>query len=327
MTGPKHLVALRELDRGTILQLFRTTAELKQQKKASSRPAATHPRRGTSSAAWTVPPRSLAGKTLGLLFQKPSVRTRVSFEVGMAQLGGTSIYIGPVELQGGKREAPKDVARVLSRYLDGIVARTFSHSEVEEMARFSEIPVINGLSDTNHPCQGLADLFTVQEKKGRLQGVRIAYIGDGNNVCHSLMEGCALLGIHLTIAAPKGYLPDPAVARWAAQQAKKSGARIEITRDPARTVQGAAVVYTDVWTSMGQEQEKLRRLRAFKGFQVNSAMMKAAGREALFMHCLPAHRGEEVTDEVMDSKQSIVYDQAENRLHVQKAILLMLLNR
>ncbi len=307
MTGkPKHLVTLKDLDRGTILQLFRTTAELKQQRDASS---------------------ALAGKTLGLLFQKPSIRTRVSFEVGMGQLGGASLYIGPVELQEGKREAPKDMARVLSRYLDGIVARTFRHSEVEEMARFSDIPVINGLSDTSHPCQGLADLFTVQEKKGRLQGVKIAYIGDGNNVCHSLMEGCALLGVHLTVAAPKGYLPDPAVARWALQQAKKSGARIELTLDPARAVRGAAVVYTDVWTSMGQEQEKLRRQKAFKGFRVDSEMMKAAGRGALFMHCLPAHRGEEVTDEVMDSKQSIVYDQAENRLHVQKAILLSLLEK
>ncbi|MDO8730427.1 MAG: ornithine carbamoyltransferase [Candidatus Omnitrophota bacterium] len=304
---PKHLVTLQDLDRGAILQLFRTTAELKQQRKAPSKP--------------------LAGKTLGLLFQKPSVRTRVSFEVGMGQLGGTSLYIGPVELQEGKREAPKDMARVLSRYLDGIVARTFRHSEVEEMARFSDIPVINGLSDTSHPCQGLADLFTVQEKKGRLQGVKIAYIGDGNNVCHSLMEGCALLGVHLSVATPKGYLPDPVVARWALQQAKKSGARIEFTLDPARSVRGATVVYTDVWTSMGQEQEKLRRQKAFKGFRVDSAMMKAAGREALFMHCLPAHRGEEVTDEVMDSKQSIVYDQAENRLHVQKAILLSLLKK
>ena len=302
---PKHLVTLQDLDRGEILQLFRTTAELKQQRKA------------------TV--HKLEGKTLGLLFQKPSVRTRVSFEVGMAQLGGTSLYIGPVELEQGKREAPKDVARVLSRYLDGIVARTFRHSEVEEMARYSDIPVINGLSDTSHPCQGLADLFTVLEKQGRLQGVKIAYIGDGNNVCHSLMEGCALLGVHLGVATPKGYLPNPAVTRWAAQQAKKSGALIEVTRDPARAVRGAAVVYTDVWTSMGQEQEKLRRQKAFKGFRVDSRVMKAAGREALFMHCLPAHRGEEVTDEVMDSKQSIVYDQAENRLHVQKAILLRLL--
>ena len=302
---PKHLVTLQEMDRGEILQLFRATAELKQQKKTHARP--------------------LEGKTLALMFQKPSVRTRVSFEVGMAQLGGTSLYIGPVELEQGKREAPKDVARVLSRYLDGIVARTFRHSEVEEMARYSDIPVINGLSDTSHPCQGLADLFTVQEKRGHLQGIKIAYVGDGNNVCHSLMEGCALLGVHLSVAAPKGYLPDPAVMRWAAQQAKKSGALIEVTRSPAEAVRGAAVVYTDVWTSMGQEQEKLRRQKAFKGFRVDSAMMKAAGREALFMHCLPAHRGEEVTDEVMDSKQSIVYDQAENRLHVQKAILLRLL--
>ena len=302
---PRHLITLQDLDRSMILQLFRTASELKQEKGSSARP--------------------LAGKTLGLLFQKPSVRTRVSFEVGMAQLGGTSIYIGPVELQGGKREAPKDVARVLSRYLDCIVARTFRHAEVEEMAKYSSIPVINGLSDASHPCQALADLLTVQEKTGHLQGIKIAYVGDGNNVCHSLMEGCALLGVHLAVAAPKGYQPDPAVARWAARQAKKSGSRIECSTHPDRAVAGAAVVYTDVWTSMGQEQEKLRRQKAFKGFRVDSAIMSKAGRRALFMHCLPAHRGEEVTDEVMDSKQSIVYDQAENRLHVQKAILLMLL--
>ena len=322
---PRHLVTLWDLDRGAILDLFRATAELKRERRHPSRPAATHPRRGTSSAAWTVPPRSLASKTLGLLFQKPSVRTRVSFEVGMAQLGGQSIYIGPVELQEGKREAPKDVARVLSRYLDGIVARTFRHAEVEEMARYSGIPVINGLSDTSHPCQALADLFTVQEKTGKLQAIQIAYVGDGNNVCHSLMEVCALLGVRLAIASPKGYQPDRAVARRAGLQAKKSGGRIEITQDPAQAVRGAAVVYTDVWTSMGQEQDRQRRKKAFRGFRVDGRMMKSAGRNALFMHCLPAHRGEEVTDEVMDSRQSIVYDQAENRLHVQKAILLKLL--
>ncbi len=324
---PRHFITLQDLDRPTILQLFRTASELKQERSASARPAATHPRRGTSSAAGTVPPRPLAGKTLGLLFQKPSVRTRVSFEVGMAQLGGTSLYIGPVELEGGKREAPKDVARVLSRYLDGIVARTFRHSEVEEMARYSDIPVINGLSDASHPCQALADLLTVQEKVGHLKGTQIAYVGDGNNVCHSLMEGCALLGVHLAVAAPKGYQPDPAVTQWAGQQAKRSGAKIEIFTRPSPAVRGASIVYTDVWTSMGQEQEKARRQKAFRGFQVTSRMMKQAGRGALFMHCLPAHRGEEVSDEVMDSRQSIVYDQAENRLHVQKAILLMLLKR
>ncbi len=318
---PQHLVTLQEMDRASILQLFRTTSELKQDRKHLSR----------RPALEDAPPRAsaqpLAGKTLGLLFQKPSVRTRVSFEVGMAQLGGQSLYIGPVELQEGKREAPKDVARVLSRYLDGIVARTFRHAEVEEMARYSDIPVINGLSDTSHPCQALADLFTVLEKTGKLQGVKIAYLGDGNNVCHSLMEGCALLGVHLAIAAPKGYEPAPDVTRWAGREAKKSGARIEITRDPAQAVRGASVVYTDVWTSMGQEQEKLRRQKAFQGFRVDSRRMKSAGRGAFFMHCLPAHRGEEVTDEVMDSRQSIVYDQAENRLHVQKAILLKLLTR
>ncbi len=304
---PKHLVTLKDLDRPLILQLFRSTAELKRQKVPPSKP--------------------LAGKTIGLLFQKPSVRTRVSFEVGMSQLGGQSLYIGPAELQGGKREAPKDVAQVLSRYLDGIVARTFHHADVEEMAEFSSIPVINGLSDDSHPCQALADLFTVQEKLGKLPGAKIVYIGDGNNVCQSLMKGCALLGVHLTVAAPKGYFPNAEIVRWSKEKAASSGARIEISHDPQQAVKGTDVVYTDVWTSMGQESEKQKRLRIFKRYQINGTLMKKAGKGALFMHCLPAHRGEEVTDEVMDSRQSIVYDQAENRLHVQKAILLMLLNR
>jgi len=303
---PKHLLTLQDLDREEILHLFRNAIELKREKKTL---------------------RLLAGKTLGLLFQKPSVRTRVSFEVGMAQLGGQSLYIGPVELEQGKRESPKDVARVLSRYLDVIVARTFRHAEVEEMARHSEIPVINGLSDASHPCQALADLLTIQEKVGHLQGIKVAYVGDGNNVCHSLMKGCALVGVNLSIATPTGYEPNPTITQWAAREAKKTDAKIELLNDPLKAVKGASVLYTDVWTSMGQEQEKQRRVKAFQGFRVDGKMMKAAGHGTLFMHCLPAHRGEEVTDEVMDSRESIVYDQAENRLHVQKAVLLMLLKR
>ncbi len=301
----RHLLKVRDLTAEQISELFRVAKRLKETRNHH--------------------PRPLVGKTLGLLFQKPSVRTRVSFEVGMAQLGGQSLYIGPVEMGGRQREAPKDVARVLSRYLDAIVARTFRHQDVEEMAEASSIPVINGLSDYTHPCQALADLFTIQERVGKLRGCRLAYVGDGNNVCHSLLGACGLMGLHFSVAAPKGYEPEEAMVRWASAQARKSGGSVRIARDPAQAVRGAQVVYTDVWASMGQESDREKRKRLFKAFQVNAALMKRAAPGAWFMHCLPAHRGEEVSDEVMDSKQSIVYDQAENRVHVQKAILLELL--
>lgn len=301
----RHLLKIRDLTADQISELLRVAKRLKQTRNHSSRP--------------------LTGKTLGLLFQKPSVRTRVSFEVGMAQLGGQSLYIGPVEMGGSQREAAKDVARVLSRYLDAIVARTFRHQDVEEMAAVSSIPVINGLSDYTHPCQALADLFTIQERVGKLRGCRLAYVGDGNNVCHSLLGACGLMGLHLSVATPKGYEPEEAMVRWATAQARKSGGSVRVGHDPAAAVRGAQVVYTDVWASMGQEDEREKRRRLFKVFQVNAALMKRAAPGCWFMHCLPAHRGEEVSDEVMDSKQSIVYDQAENRMHVQKAILLDLL--
>lgn len=302
----RHLLTIRDLSSSEIGELFKTAAKLKRTRKEI---------------------RPLAGKTLGLLFQKPSVRTRVSFEVGMAQMGGRSLYVGPVELQEGQRESPKDVALVLSRYLDGIVARTFSHQQAEELARWAKIPVINGLSDFAHPCQALSDLFTLQEKFRRLKGLRVAFIGDGNNVCHSLIECCALLGIHLKIASPRNYRPDSAILRWALTQAGRFGSQTLLFDDPAEAVRGAQVVYTDVWTSMGQEKERDERRIEFQGFQVNASLMQQAAKGALFMHCLPAHRGEEVSDEVMDSRSAIVYDQAENRLHVQKAILLMLMGR
>ena len=307
MTGRKvrHVVTVRDLSAPEILALFRCAKQLKKNRIPSSRP--------------------LLGKVLGLLFHKPSVRTRVSFEVGMDQLGGQSLYMGPVELEQGKRETSKDIARVLSRYLDGIVARTFAHEDVEEMARFSSIPVINGLSDDSHPCQALADLFTIQEKFGRLKGITLAYVGDGNNVCHSLLEACARLGVHLNIATPSAYRPNPEVVRWAMQEVKRTSSRIQWTQDPQTAVRSAQVVYTDVWASMGQEGEKRARTRTFRRFQINAGLMRKASRGALFMHCLPAHRGEEVTDEVMDSRASVVYDQAENRLHLQKAILLWLM--
>ncbi len=300
----RHLISVRDLTALDIQSLFRQARRLKE--TYASRTA-------------------LAGKTLGLLFQKPSVRTRVSFEVGMAQLGGRSLYIGPVELQDGKRESAKDMARVLSRYLDGIVARTFGHADVEEFARWSKIPVVNGLSDFEHPCQALADLFTIWEKFGKTRGVRMAYVGDGNNVCHSLLAAAGLLGVHLRISTPRSHRPDEGIFRWALRQAARSGGSIEWRINPKEGVSGAQVVYTDVWASMGQEKERTRRRRIFAPYQVNSPLMEQAAPSALFMHCLPAHRGEEVTDEVMDSRRSIVYDQAENRLHVQKAILLTLM--
>ncbi len=303
---PKHLLAVSDLTALQIQELFRTAAWLK--RKRADR-------------------KDLSGKTLGLLFQKPSVRTRVSFEIGMAELGGRALYVGPMELEQGRREPSRDLALVLSRYLHGIVARTFSHQEVADLARSSQVPVINGLSDEAHPCQALSDLFTVQEKFGKLRGVRIAYVGDGNNVCHSLIEACALMGADLAIASPTGYEPDRKTLQWGQAAGRKSGGRITVARSPQEAVREAKVVYADVWTSMGQEKEKEERLQAFQGFQVDGKLMAQAATGALFMHCLPAHRGEEVSNEVMDSRRSIVYDQAENRLHVQKAILLALMGK
>lgn len=301
---PKHLVSVRDLSADQIRRLFQVAAKLKKSKSHIN---------------------TLSGKTLGLLFQKPSVRTRVSFEVGMHQLGGHSLYIGPVELQEGQRESAKDLARVLSRYLDGIVARTFSHQDVEDLAHEAAIPVINGLSDHSHPCQALSDLFTMQEKFKKLQGLKVAYTGDGNNVCHSLMEACGLMGVDFRVATPRSYQPQEKIYAWARSRARASGGRIVLTQDPQEAVLKAQVVYTDVWTSMGQEEQKGERLKAFEGFQVNQTLMKRAAPQAVFMHCLPAHRGEEVSGEVIDGPRSIVFDQTENRLHVQKAILLMLL--
>lgn len=302
----RHLLEVSDLSAAEIAELFRATSRLKRTRRGSWRP--------------------LAGKTLGLLFHKPSVRTRVSFEVGMAQLGGQSLYIGPVELQHGRREAPRDVAQVLGRYLDGIVARTFQHRDLEEMAAVSAIPVINGLSDFTHPCQALADLFTLQEKLGKLKGMRLAFVGDGNNVCHALMQACALTGMHLCISTPRRYRPHEVTLRAVQPTAKRTGGSVRWIADPTEAVRQAQAVYTDVWTSMGQEKEGRKRRINFRRFQVNAQLMRHAGPRALFLHCLPAHRGEEVTDEVMDSPRSIVYDQAENRLHVQKAILLKVLH-
>jgi len=265
---------------------------------------------------------TLVGKTLAMLFEKPSLRTRVTFEVGMGQLGGQAVYLGPQEVGLGKRESVKDVAQNLSRWVDVIMARVFSHQTLLELAEHASVPVINGLSDYEHPCQALGDYLTLLEHKGKLAGTTLAWVGDGNNVAHSLIYGAARLGVRMHIATPPGYEPDRSVLA----EAKREGGVIETTSDPAAAVAGADAVYTDVWTSMGQEAEAEARTQIFRAYQVNSALMRAAGPQALFMHCLPAHRGEEVTDDVIDSSRSIVCDQSENRLHIQKAILIALLS-
>ena len=268
-----------------------------------------------------IPFRPLFGKTLAMVFQKPSNRTRVSFEVGMYHLGGHALPLSPQELQIGKRETPSDTGRVLARYIDAIMVRTFDHEELEELAAAADVPVINGLSDSHHPCQALADLLTVREGFGELEGVQITYVGDGNNVAHSLALGCALTGAQLTIAHPEGHGPDPRVIGLAA----KLGDAPAITEDPQEGVAGARVVYTDVWASMGQEAEAEERKKKFMPYQVNEELMSQAATGAIFLHCLPAHRGEEVTAGVIDGPQSRVFDQAENRLHAQKALLYLLL--
>ncbi|MDP8948668.1 MAG: ornithine carbamoyltransferase [Actinomycetota bacterium] len=268
-----------------------------------------------------IPYRPLRGRTLAMVFQKPSNRTRVSFEVGMYQLGGHALHLLPQEIQMGKRETPSDTGRVLARYIDAIMVRTFDHGEVEELADAAEVPVINGLTDQHHPCQALADLLTVREEFGRLEGVGISYIGDGNNVAHSLAIGCALTGANFTIAHPQEHAPDPGVVKLAGSL----GAAPTLTGDPREAASGARVVYTDVWASMGQEDEAEERKRRFAPYRVDEELMDLAERDAIFLHCLPAHRGEEVTAGVIDGPRSRVFDQAENRLHAQKALLYLLL--
>ena len=267
---------------------------------------------------------TLKGKSIGLIFQKPSNRTRVSFEIGMVQLGGYAIYLGPSEIGMGGRESVKDVARVLSRYLDALVARTYKHADVEDLAEYATVPVINGLSDYAHPCQALSDIFTIKEKFGTFKGITLSYIGDANNVLNSLMCAAAKVGLDMKIATPKGYEPDKkAVAE--AKKFQSSGSEMEFSHDPKIAAKEADVIYTDVWVSMGQEKEADKRIKDFNGFQINDDIMKLTNKNCLVMHCLPAHRGDEITDSVIDSKSSVVYDQAENRMHIQKAILLKIL--
>lgn len=267
----------------------------------------------------------LAGKTLGMIFQKSSTRTRVAFEAGMYQLGGSALFLSKNDLQIGRGEPIQDTARVLARYLDGIMIRTYGHDEVLGLAKHADIPVINGLTDLLHPTQVVADLQTIREYKGRLEGLKMAYIGDGNNMAHSLMYGGAKMGMHVVIASPEGYKPDNVVVEQAIADAKANGGQIEIVSDPFEAMKGADVLYTDVWASMGQEEEAAIRAKAFEGYQVNGESLKIANNEAIVLHCLPAHRGEEITDEVMEGPQSAIFDEAENRLHAHKAIMALVM--
>ncbi len=301
----RDLLSVLDLSREEILHLLDWTLKLKDLQKRC------------------IPHRPLVGKTLGLLFEKPSTRTRISFQAGMYQLGGEVIFMIPSELQIGWGETIADTARVLSRYLDIMALRTYSHQTIEEFAHHSSIPVINALSDRFHPCQILADLVTITEALGDWKGVKVAFVGDGNNVAASWINLAARLDIEVVLATPPGYQPP----RDVVDRAREEGARVEVLHDAYQAVQGAQVVYTDVWVSMGQDQEREERLRAFAPFQVTPRLMEVAAPGAIFMHCLPAHRGEEVVDEVIDGPASVVWDQAENRLHLQKALILMLLEQ
>lgn len=296
----KDLVSIKDLEREEIEEILNKTGELKEARWKGSE----H--------------RPLKGKFLALLFEKPSLRTRVSFEVGMKQLGGDSLYLSPQEVQPGKREAVKDVAKALSRYVDGIVARVFKHETIVELAGSADVPVINGLSDLFHPCQVLSDIYTILEKRKSLSDLKVAFLGDGNNVANSWIHLASKLRINLVVATPEGYEPDKEVLA-------ETGGTVKLIRKPEEAVKGADIIYADTWTSMGQEKEIEKRERIFPPYQVNQALLEKAKPDCLVMHCLPAHRGKEITDEVMDGPRSLVFDQAENRMHVQKAILALLL--
>ena len=267
----------------------------------------------------------LVGKTLAMVFQKPSLRTRVSFETGMLQLGGHAIMLGPSEIGLGKRESVADVARVLSRYVDCVMARVFAHSDIQTLAQYSSVPVINGLSDHNHPCQALADLFTILEKKSALRGLKLAWVGDGNNVLTSLVLGASKMGMDVAVATPRGFEPPTEVMQLAFRFAGENESAIEVGNDPHAAVRDADVIYTDVWTSMGQDVERQERLRVFPPYQVNAALVSGAAPDVIVMHCLPAHRGQEISGEVADGPHSVLFDQAENRMHAQKGLLAVLL--
>jgi ornithine carbamoyltransferase len=272
-----------------------------------------------------VPHPILKGKTLGMIFTKSSTRTRVSFEVGMTQLGGYPLFLSSNDIQLGRGETIYDTANVLSRYLDGIMIRTYAHQDVLDLAEYADIPVINALTDLLHPCQVMADLLTIYEKKGTLAGLKLAYIGDGNNMAHSLMYGCAKVGMDCAVAAPKGYECDPEVVEYAKRDAKDAGCELVLTDDPEKAIAHADVVYSDTWVSMGQEDEKKERIKIFMPYQINGQLFQKAKDDAIFMHCLPAYRGYEVTEDVIDGPQSVIFDEAENRLHAQKAVMATLM--
>ncbi|NLL07240.1 MAG: ornithine carbamoyltransferase [Clostridiaceae bacterium] len=303
----KHLISLNDLTLEEIEKILNLSEKLKNQQKAR----VTH--------------HLLSGKTLGMIFTKSSTRTRVSFEVGMYQLGGYALFLSSNDIQIGRGETIYDTAQVLSRYIDGIMIRTFDHSDVEDLANYGNIPVINGLTDLLHPCQILADLFTIYEHKGTLKGLKLAYLGDGNNIAHSLLHGCSKVGMDISIGAPKGYQCNENIVSNAKEAAKISGSNVVITEDPVEAIKDADVVYTDTWVSMGQESEKQARIKIFEPYRVDGNLFCKAKEDAIFLHCLPAYRGYEVTQEIIDGPQSLVFDEAENRLHVQKAIMAILM--
>jgi len=303
----KSLVSINDLSHEEIYQIFELSASLKLKQLTGE------------------PHKLLDGKTLGMIFSKPSTRTRISFEVGIYQLGGIGMYFGPNDLQLKRSESIPDTAKVLSRFLSGIMIRTFDHQDVIDLAEYGSIPVINGLTDLLHPCQVLTDLFTILEKKKVLKGLKLAYVGDGNNMAHSLLYGCSKVGMDISIASPKGYEPKKEIGNNALENAKYMGGKVEVVEDPFTAVKDADIIYTDVWASMGQEKEAEERKKIFKKYQVNPALVKNAKADYLFMHCLPAHRGDEVVNEVADSPNSVIFDEAENRLHTQKAIMALVM--
>ena len=299
----KDFISLHDFTKEQILDMLKLAIKLKSELKSGI----AHP--------------ILKGKTLGMIFTKSSTRTRVSFEVGMTQLGGYPLFLSSADIQLGRGESIYDTANVLSRYLDGIMIRTYAHSDVTDLAKYATIPIINGLTDLLHPCQVLADLQTAYEHKGKLEGLKLAYLGDGNNMAHSLLYGCAKTGMNIAVATPEGYMCDSEVVENAKSDAKQSGSEVIITNDPEEAIKNADVVYTDTWVSMGQEAEKEQRLKIFTPYQVNEKLFSKAADDAIFMHCLPAYRGFEVTEGVIDGAHSVIFDEAENRLHAQKAVM------
>ena len=308
MLKGRDLLSIHELTVGEVEEILELAAELKAKQKAG------------------IEHKLLAGKTLGMIFEKSSTRTRVSFETGMYQLGGQALFLSNRDLQLGRGEPIKDTARVLSRYLDGIMIRTYGHERVVELAEYADIPVINALTDLLHPCQVLTDLLTIKEHKGKnLKGLKMAYVGDGNNMTNSYMYGCAKAGMEFVAATPEDYRPDETVTRQAIEDAKATGASIKLVTDPVEAVKGADIVVTDTWASMGQEEEHDARKKIFAPYQVNKELMAHADKRAIVMHCLPAYRGEEITEEVLEANADVIFDEAENRLHTQKAIMALLM--